>query len=507
MAVIEHKRPRVVVIGAGLGGLSAAIRLAGAGYAVEVFEKQSGPGGKAFTEKLGDYRFDTGPSLFTLKPVFDQLFAEVGRSLDDYMQVRPLERICNYFWRDGTRTASYADRRRMADEFQRVFGEPVEHTQRFLDYSETIHDITSHLFLERSLHEWSTYTSRGFWASLVRLPKIDALRTMDRANAAFFQHPKLQQFFDRYATYNGSDPYQTPATLNIIPHVEYGIGAWAVEGGIYAVAQGLDRLARELGVQLHYETPVTAIRYSGTPGRNAVIRGVSVAGAEVPAEVVVSNVDVTPTYEHLLKDVDAPLYRRYQGLEPSSSGLVFYWGVGRRFPELGLHNIFFSDDYRREFHQIFQEGRCPEDPTIYLNITAKEGSPTDAPPGGENWFVLVNAPWDNGQNWETEAERVRAAVIARLSKELGTDLESCIEVESRMTPPEIAAKTDSHRGSLYGISSNTRLAAFLRHPNRSRRYTGLFLVGGSAHPGGGMPLVVLGGRIVSDLVRRYHPVL
>lgn len=508
-------RPHVAVVGAGLGGLSAAIRLAGAGYRVSVYDKQPGPGGKAFTEQIGAYRFDTGPSLFTLREVFAQLFSQVGRRLEDYLQLSELDVICRYFWEDGTRLNSYRDRERMAAEFSRALGEPAEHLQRYLDYSARIHRITSHLFLEKSLHEWSTYGSRQFWTSLLQLHRIDALRSMDRANRGFFQSPRLQQFFNRYATYNGSDPYQTPATLNIIPHVEYGLGAWAVHGGIHQLPQALDRLARELGVRLHYNTPVRRIRtrghdagMSGPPRRRAdrQVTGLELlSGDRVDAEVVVSNADVTPTYEYLLEDTRARLYKRYQRLEPSSSGLVFYWGVRRRFPELGLHNIFFSRDYEEEFRHIFQEQRCPDDPTIYLNITAREGSPQDAPPDGENWFILVNAPADRGQDWEAEAARTRERVLQRLSAELQAPLADLIEVESRMTPPDISRKTDSHRGSLYGISSNSRLAAFLRHPNRSRRYPGLYVVGGSAHPGGGMPLVVLGGRIVADLVSRHHP--
>ncbi len=501
--------PRVAVVGAGLGGMSAAIRLAAAGYAVTVFEKQEGPGGKAFSTDLGSYRFDTGPSLFTMRSVFEQLFEEAGRSLDDYLELIPLERICNYFWRGGQRMSSYADRSRFAAEFERVFGEKPDRVGRFLDYSARIHRITGHLFLERSLHEWSTYRSRGFWSSLVQISRIDALRTMDRANGRFFNDPKVRQFFDRYATYNGSDPYQTPATLNIIPHIEYGLGAWAVRGGIYAVPRALERLAREVGVTFRYGVTVDRILTDPPPGtrrRRRAVRGVVVGDAVHEAEIVVSNADVTPTYRYLLEDTDARIYRRYEKLEPSSSGLVFYWGIRRRFDELGLHNIFFSDDYEKEFRHIFSERRCPDDPTIYLNITAKEGGYGDAPPDGENWFVLVNAPWDHGQDWEAEARRVRRAVLQRLGSELSADLETFIEEEDVMLPTDIAARTDSNRGSLYGISSNTPLAAFLRHPNRSRRHHGLYFVGGSAHPGGGMPLVVLGGRIVADLVRRHHPI-
>ncbi len=501
--------PRVLVVGAGLGGLAAAIRLAAAGYSVDVFEKQAGPGGKAFTEQIGAYRFDTGPSLFTLRSVFADLFASAGRTIDEYIGLKPLDEICAYFWPDGTRVRSSSDIDHMAREFNKAFDENPQHLHSFINYSRRIHRITAKLFLEKSLHEWSTYFSRTFWRSLVELPRIDPLRTMYDAIAASFEDPRLHQFFSRYATYNGSDPYRTPATLNIIPFVEYGLGAWAVEGGIYAIPRALERLAQELGVRFTYGTKVERILSSGTPGslgrRRPHITGVLIDGQHIPGDIVISNADVTPTYRHLLADETAPLYRRYQKLEPSSSGVVFYWGIRKSFPELGLHNIFFSNDYRAEFRDIFDERRVPEDPTIYINITSKSGGEADAPAGGENWFVLVNAPHDIGQDWDTMVAKLRAAVIDRLSRELGSDIGSLIEAESSMSPPEIEGKTDSFGGSLYGIASNSRLSAFLRHPNRSRRYRGLFFVGGSAHPGGGMPLVLLGGKIVAELVQRFYP--
>ncbi len=489
----------VVVVGAGLGGLATAMRLAAQGYQVTVYEKQSGPGGKAFTETIGAYRFDTGPSLLTMRHVFERLFADTGASLSDYLTTTPLDPICRYFWRDGVRVSTFADRERMAQEFARAFNEPPEHLYRFLDYAEKMHRISGHLFLEKSLHEWSTLSTKGFFSSLMQLHRIDLGRTMAQANESFFSHPRLQQLFNRYATYNGSDPWQTPATLNIIPHVEYGLGGWAVQGGIHQIPQALERRARELGVTFHYNTPVSRILVE-----NRQVQGVEVAGERIAAPVVVSNADVTPTYRSLLEDTAAPVYKRYQQLEPSSSGVVFYWGVGRRFPELGLHNIFFSDDYRQEFREIFTEQRLPQDPTIYINITSKEGSPEDAPAHGENWFVLINAPWDNGQDWRSDVARLRATVLQRLSHELHCDVEELIEVESQMLPGDIQQRTDSWRGSLYGISSNSAVAAFRRHPNRSRRHKGLYFVGGSAHPGGGMPLVVLGGEITAGLIARYH---
>lgn len=494
---VNSKRT-VGIVGAGLGGLSAAVHLAAAGHEVSVYEKQSGPGGKAFTEKQGDYRFDTGPSLVTMPEVFDRLFAVAGKRRADYLHFIPLNPICRYFFDDGSRFEAPPGPETFTAEARRIFGEPPEHLEHYFGYSRRIYEITHRLFLERSLHEGSTYRSADFRRSLFRIGQIDALRTMDRAHRRFFDDPRLVQLFDRYATYNGSSPYRTPATLNIIPHVEYAFGGYAVDGGIYAIPTAIERLAKEVGVRLHYGVTVEAIEYDDT-NRHKQVRGLCVNGSSIPFDVVVSNADVSPTYERLLNDPQAPLLRRYRSLEPSSSGLVFYWGMNRRFPELGVNNIFFSGDYGREFEEIFDQGTCPTDPTVYVNITSKV-TPGDAPSGGENWFVLVNAPASHGQNWETETAHARRAVLRRLGRALGGDIGSCIEVESTLTPPEIEARTDSRMGSLYGIASNTKLAAFLRHPNRSTRYRGLYLVGGSAHPGGGMPLVILGGKIVADLV-------
>jgi phytoene desaturase len=310
----------------------------------------------------------------------------------------------------------------------------------------------------------------------------------------------MVQFFDRYATYNGSHPYRIPGTFNIIPHVEYDVGAAAVAGGIVEIPRALARLANAKGASLYFGIPVDRIRYEPRTRR---IRGITADGVDLDYDVVVSNADVERTYSTLLGDESARQLKRYRTLEPSSSGLVFYFGVRKTFQQLGLHNIFFSGDYRREFDDIFNHRRCPDDPTIYLNITSKT-TPDDAPRDGENWFVLINAPYDSGQNWDHETQRLRKRVIERIRVAIGVDIERMIEVEDSMTPADIEHRTGSRFGSLYGIASNTRLAAFLRHPNRSRRYPGLYFCGGSAHPGGGMPLVVLSGKITAEIIRRRN---
>lgn len=506
---------RVAVIGAGLGSLATAIRLAGAGWKVDLFEQLPGPGGKANSEQVGAFRFDTGPSLLTMPWVFDALFAAVGKRREDYLEFIPLEIICKYFWDDGMVLRAYADRERLLTELRRTTGEPEGRVRAYFDRCRKIYDIAGDLFLEYNPREPSTIFSRRFFASLLRVGGIDAFRTMDQAHEQAFRSPRLRQLFNRYATYNGSSPYRTPATLSIIPHVEYEGGGYAVRGGIYAIPSALQTLAREAGVQLHYTTPVERILRepvagtgrSGAAGRRRGagfrVTGVVAGGEERHYDAVVAGADVRTVYEQLLQDEEAPDIVRYRKLEPSSSGLVFYWGMKRRFPELEVNNIFFSRNYPEEFSAIFERGQCPADPTIYVNITAKV-TPEDAPDNGENWFVLINAPCDTGQDWEAETARVRARILERLSQLLRTNIADAIGAESVMTPRDIQQKTASYGGALYGISSNSRTAAFSRHPNRSRRYQGLYFCGGSTHPGGGMPLVLLSGKITAELMQRYE---
>ncbi|MFO8064275.1 MAG: phytoene desaturase family protein [Spirochaetota bacterium] len=489
-------RGRVAVVGAGLGGLSAAISLAAAGREVDVYERGAGPGGKAGTQSLAGYRFDTGPSLLTMPWVFERLFAQAGATFSERVDLRPLSTVCRYFWSDGPRFDAPGSPEGFIARAAETFGEPEANLQRFFDRARRIYEITGHLFLEKSLHEWKTMFSKGFFRSLVQVGRIDSKRSLHAANAATFDDPRLVQLFDRYATYNGSSPFLTPATMAIIADVEYRGGAYALGGGIYSLPRALEELAREIGVRFSYETPVERILTNPATRR---VAGIEAAGEKLDYEVVVSNVDVSVTYPELLGDEKARAYRRYRALEPSSSGFVFYWGMSRTFREIDLHNIFFSDDYREEFAEIFSRREIPRDPTVYVNVTSKvtEG---DAPEGGENWFVLLNVPPDRGQDWNALGDRLREAVLRRLSRRLGTNVEEAVAVEDRMSPHDIQQRTASPGGSLYGIASNSSFAAFRRHPNRSRRYPGLYFCGGSAHPGGGMPLAVLSGRIVGHLL-------
>ncbi|MGV3588213.1 MAG: 1-hydroxycarotenoid 3,4-desaturase CrtD [Adhaeribacter sp.] len=482
---------KAAIIGAGIGGIATAIRLAIKGYNVTVFEASATFGGKMKEFVQDGYRFDTGPSLFTMPQLVDELFSLAGKNPQHYFRYQRLNIITQYFFADGTRLTAYREPEKFAAEVEEKLGVPAARVKEYLAKSAQIYEATAATFLHKSLHKVSTYLSTDILKTLPALPALGLTTTMHAANAQSFSDARLVQLLDRFATYNGSDPYQAPATLNLIPHLEHNIGAFYPKGGIYAIAQSLVKLAEELGVRFKYNLPVTEIITV-----NHKVTGIRTTAEIFYADLVVSNMDVVPTYRRLLPKIKAPEKTLQQ--PRSSSALIYYWGIRHSFPELHLHNIFFSQDYQQEFRYIFQEKNISPDPTVYVNITSKY-TPTDAPPGCENWFVMVNVPHNVGQDWQNLIRVARETIIQKLSKVLAVDLSSLIVTERVWDPVGIEADTSSFAGALYGSSSNNRMAAFLRHPNFTSKVKGLYFCGGSVHPGGGIPLCLLSAKIVSDL--------
>ena len=489
---------KVVIIGAGLGGLSAAIHLAASGFSVTILEKNSTIGGKVNSLEASGYQFDTGASLLTMRHVLRELFEAANRKLEDYLELVLLEPICRYRWSDGTIFDASRNLPKTLSEIEKLEPADVENFKKFIADARRKYEVAERTFLAHSLNDLPKLLRPRYAADLAA---ISSWRTLDGHNRRYFRSPKLQQLFNRFATYNGSSPYQTPATFALIGFVEFGLGAWYARGGIYEIPKALAKLAIESGVEIKTDSAVEKILIEN---RKAV--GVRLeTGEEIASDFVVSNADAIQTYRGLIEAKDRRGFsdRKIERIEPSCSGFVLLLGVKKRFPQLVHHNIFFSDDYKAEFDSIFKEKLPAQNPTIYVCAASRTDS-TQAPENCENLFVLINAPYTTEQfDWEKEKIAYRDLVIEKLEKFGLNDLENSIEFEQIITPRDFEEKYRANRGSIYGVSSNGMFSAFLRPPNQARDVRNLFFVGGATHPGGGMPLVMLSGKMAADLILRH----
>ncbi len=489
------RKKKAAVIGSGIGGIAVAIRLAVRGYKVTVFEKNEYAGGKISEFRKNGYRFDMGPSLLTLPELLDELFTIAGKIPEDYFSYEKLEIICKYFYPDGLRINAYQDADRFAGEVQEKLGSDTRVLKRFLKKSETLFKLTSDIFLFQSFYTAGTFFSWRFVRALLNWWRLDVFSTMHRANQRRFKNSRLAQLFDRYATYNGSDPYRAPATLNVISHLEHNTGAYFPSGGMVDIVHSTLKLAAELGIEFKYCSKVEAIHAYKNRIANIIAKGRTFS-----ADIVVSDIDVIESMR-MLRGIRFP--KSVIKRERSLSAIVFYWGIRNEFNELDLHNIFFSADYREEFRHLFRLKMLYHDPTVYVFISSKK-VPGDAPGGCENWFVMINAPANSGQNWDVLLDQARRDCIGKINKALNTSIEEYIEFEEYLDPRKIERQTSSVNGSLYGNSSNSIFAAFRRHPNFSKKVKGLYYVGGSVHPGGGIPLCLASAMITDDMIKKSY---
>lgn len=487
---------KAIIIGSGIAGMASAIRLAKLGYQTEVVEANPFAGGKLSEFSLDGFRFDRGPSLFTMPQLVDELIELCGLNPDSEFHYVKLEESCRYFYDDGKVFKAFHNSEKLANEVERVFQINPSVFLAHLNRSKTMHYYLSKLFMERSLHQVKNYFNKETVAAITHIPELGLFDVLNDFHVKHVKHPQLVQYFNRFATYNGSNPYKAPATLHIIPHLEHGMGAYFPLGGMYSITSTLYTLALKMGVKFQFNTPVNEITISDKKAT-----GIATKQGHIKAGVVVSNMDVYHTYKKLLPHHKHPEHILKQ--EKSSSALIFYWGINTEFEQLNLHNIFFSSNYQREFEGISGRQTLYHDPTIYVNITSKFCK-TDAPAGMENWFVMVNVTHDKGQDWNQLASECRTNVLRKLNKILNCNLSKHIVTESNWTPQGIEQLTSSFKGALYGNASNTKMAAFLRHRNQSKEIKNLYFCGGSVHPGGGIPLCLLSAKIVSELVKENH---
>lgn len=490
--MITENNKSCVVIGSGISGIAAAIRMRNKGYKVTVYEANSFAGGKLSQEVNKGYRFDMGPSVFTMPKYVDELFELSQKDPRDYYNYIKLNPVYRYFFEDGSILDSYNGKEQYAEEMSKKILDSKANILKYLNNTEAIYNLTADVFLHNSLHKFKNYFKKSIVKGLLNFSKIGAFDTMNEANGKAFKDKKLVQIFNRYATYNGSSPYLAPATLNVIPHLEIMEGAYYPEGGMNQITQSLVKLANDIGIVFNYSTPVREIIVE-----NKKVKGIRTDDRIEHYDVVISNMDIYNCYQKLLPGFNQP--KRVLDQPKSSSAVIFYWGIKKEFKQLGLHNIFFSDNYPAEFDAIFNKRSIYNDPTIYINITSKH-TLTDAPPGCENWFTMINVPNNSGQNWDQLINELKENTIKKISRILKIDISPFIESEMVFDPRIIEHRTSSAFGAIYGNASNNKFAAFLRHANFSKEIKDLYFCGGSVHPGPSIPLCLLSAKITTGLV-------
>ncbi|MCW1886009.1 NAD(P)/FAD-dependent oxidoreductase [Luteolibacter flavescens] len=482
----------MIVIGAGLGGISAAISLSQQGYRVSIFEKNGQIGGKLNVLRRDGYTFDLGPSILTLPYIFERLFERSGKRMEDYISIQPVRPHWRNFFEDGISIDLHPDPEVMGVEATKA-GEDPAAVKRFLEYSGRLFDLVDEGYFQEGLDTAKDFSRHyGF----LQFTKFDFFRTMHGGVKRHLKTAKMRAIFDYFIKYVGSSAYRAPAFMNCLPAIQFRHDLWYVPGGLYGIATGLGKLMGELGIEVAVDSPVREIRRDG----DRVTGVVTGDGVLHPADIVVSNMEVIPAYQQLLGEDDA-FMKSLERYEPSCSGLVLELGLDTTYPQLAHHNFFFSADQKQHFRSVFKKRRLPDDPTIYL-VAASRSDPSVAPPGCDTLKILPHIPYIDDANplGPDDYAAFKERVLDKLERMGLHDLRRRVVVEHLWTPHDIREQYNSNKGSIYGVVSDRFKNFSFKAPKQSTRYPNLFFVGGSVNPGGGMPMVVQCGQNVSDKI-------
>lgn len=483
----------VVVIGAGLGGLSAAISLATEGFSVDVLEKNDKVGGKLNVLQKDGFSFDLGPSILTMPHVFKRLFEHAGKNMADYVTIQPVEPHWRNFFEDGSTLDLSSDPDTMQRELAKLGSNTGKEFADFMAYSKKLCEATESGYFEHGLDSfWELIQHYGPVQSLL---KFDVFRSMDQGVRRFISDPKLIDILNYFIKYVGSSPYDSPALMNLLPYIQFGYGLWYVKGGMYNMAQALQKLALELDVTIRVNAEVAEIESVGERASGVRLTD----GTVIPADIVVSNMEAIPAYKKLLKQPQQA--EKLKRFEPSCSGLVIHLGVNRIYDQLAHHNFFYAHNSREHFKAIFHSHQLSEDPTIYL-VAPVKSDPSQAPEGCEIIKILPHITHLDSKNPLTAEDYAafRERVLIKLERMGLTDLRKHIICEETWTPVDIEAKYYSNQGSIYGVVTDRFKNLGFKIPQRSASLRNLYFVGGSVNPGGGMPMVTLSGQLVRDKI-------
>jgi phytoene desaturase len=481
---------KIVVLGAGIGGLSVACRLSSLGHDVTLLEKNKTPGGKASVVKLNGYTFDAGPSLFTYPDWLDDVFISCNKNPRDYYTYKKLELVTRYFFQDKSYFDVFDDLNKTAQSVESSTDYSSCKFIKQLNHWEMVYQLSEKTFLSGKIKlNFSFLNAALRWFLKIGIRSI--FSSMADFNKRNINNEKVELLFNRFATYTGSSPFKTPAFMNQLSVVELCKGAYYPDNGIYSIPKALEKLAFDMGVKIQYNQEVSAIVKEMD---SWLIKASSTCFS---SELVISNIDYCYTRKLMGKQYELATNKL------STSGVVFYWGISTKIDVLKLHNVFFSEDYQKEFSQIVDDAIFPEKPTVYVNVSSKIDS-HHAKDGCENWFVMVNVPSDLELTSKESINKLRAAVIDLLNNKLNVNVEQLIECEKILTPNSLNDDTGAYKGSIYGLNQNSLFKIMTRKENKDKFDKGLYYVGGTVHPGGGIPLALLSAKnTVTQIIKDY----
>lgn len=492
-------KPNVIVIGAGIGGIASAARLARQGYEVTVVEARERPGGRCGQLSVNGHRFDTGPTLYLMPEIYAQSFADLGARIEDYLDLRRIDPSYQLHFSDGSSLALTSDLQAMQEQLETMEPGSYPAMLRYLEQGQHNYTQAMQHLVQREFRNLAAFVSPR---TLALLFKLKALKRHYRNVGDYFSDPRLKAAFTFQDMYMGLSPFEAPALYSLLQYIEFADGIWYPMGGMYRVIEALVEQAMRSGVRFLYRSPVKEICVQSDRATGVKLS----SGVQFPADLIVANADLSYVYRRLLPDdgTASRLDRKRYGC----SALVFYWGLRKRYPQLGVHNLFLAEDYRQSFDPIFKQLDLPEDPSFYVHAPARV-DPAAAPAGRDSLMVALpighldrQAP----QNWNRLAQRARNHVLSRLHRLGLTDLEDSILFERRMTPHDWHGELNLTLGSTHGLSHNLTQMGYLRPHNRHARIRNLYFTGASTHPGTGMPTVLISAKLAADRILRELPI-
>lgn len=495
--------PRVAIIGAGLGGLSAAISLKSAGYDVEIFEKNERIGGKLNILEKDGFTFDLGPSIFTLPQLFEDLFARADRKMEDYLQLDPVTPHWRNFFENHPTIDLYQEEDKMKAELAKLPGDLNLHWQEFknfLEYAREQYGIVEEGYFREGLD--NLWEFLWHYKSQLIAGKIDYKGSMASSIQQRISDPKMRMIFEYFIKYVGSSALDSPGYMNLMPIIQFDFGLWYVRGGMYNLAIGLGKLLDELEISVHLNSNVTKIEKNGKH-----VTGLRFAdGSTRNFDLVVSNMEVIPCYEKLL-DEPQSFMKKLEKFAPACSGIVLHIGTNKIHEQLAHHNFFYSENQHKHFETVFHKKQLPEDPTLYV-VAPTRTDPTKAPNGFDNIKVLPHIPplEDGSGITHDDYVALKDRCIDKMERCGITGLRDSIITEDLLTPIDIERMYRSNKGSIYGVVTDWKKNYGFKAPKTSTRYKNLYFTGGSTNPGGGMPMVVLSGQKCADRIIKRHPI-